>query len=197
MWANVSVSGEASIDEKDEGSGPRPAPPDFASVYDAHFAALWRSARALGIPPDAVDDVLQDVFIVVHRRLPSFEGRAQIRTWLTKILVRVVSTHRRRHRRKGGLDELPDELRDERDAGPHEHTARREAARMLMDILDAMDEDQRTVFVLAEIEQMPVPEIATAIGENTSTTYSRLRLARKDYDRQLARLRARDEWRRS
>jgi RNA polymerase sigma-70 factor (ECF subfamily) len=68
---------------------------------------------------------------------------------------------------------------------------------MLMDILDAMDEDQRTVFVLAEIEQMPVPEIATAIGENTSTTYSRLRLARKDYDRQLARLRARDEWRRS
>lgn len=179
-----------------EAEKPALAPPlDFAAVYDAHFAALWRNARALGIPPDAVDDVLQDVFIVVHRRLPAFDGRGQLRTWLTKILVRVVATHRRRYRRKGGHDELPEDVRDERELGPHDQTARREAARMLLRILDAMDEDQRAVFVLAEIEHMAVPEIAVAIGEKVNTTYSRLRLARREYERQLARLRARDEWR--
>lgn len=194
MWADVSTGGAERAKVEDAASAPVP-PPDFAAVYDAHFASLWRSARALGIPADAVDDVLQDVFIVVHRRLPSFEGRAQIRTWLTKILVRVVATHRRRHRRKGGLDALPEDVRDERETGPHDLAARREAARLLMEILDAMDDDQRAVFVLAEIEQMPVPEIASAIGENLSTTYSRLRLARADYARHLARLRARDEWR--
>lgn len=194
MWANVSERATDPAPPEDA-SGARPTPPEFAAVYDAHFASLWRSARALGIPEHAVADVLQDVFIVVHRRLPSFEGRAQVRTWLAKILVRVVATHRRRHRRKGGLGELPEDLRDEREAGPHEHVARREAARLLMEILDAMDQDQRTVFVLAEIEQLPVPEIATAIGENLSTTYSRLRLARRDYERHLARVRARDDWR--
>jgi RNA polymerase sigma-70 factor, ECF subfamily len=195
MWADVSVRTAQPSDQASVAAPP--APLDFAAVYEAHFDGLWRSARALGIPAHAVDDVLQDVFIVVHRRLPEFEGRAQLRTWLTKILVRVVSTHRRTHRRKGGLGELPDDLRDERDAGPHEHTARREAVRLLEQILDAMDEDQRTVFVLAEIEQIPVPEIASAIGENLSTTHSRLRLARKDYERHLTRLRARDEWRRT
>jgi RNA polymerase sigma-70 factor (ECF subfamily) len=195
MWANVSMRSVQSMER--EGQTPAALPLDFAAVYDAHFASLWRSARALGIPPDAVDDVLQDVFIVVHRRLPSFEGRAQVRTWLTKILVRVVATHRRRHRRKGGHDELPEDVRDEAEMGPQEQTARREAARLLLEILDTMDDDRRAVFVLAEIEQMPVSEIAIAIGENVNTTHSRLRLARRDYERHLARLRARDEWRRA
>lgn len=172
--------------------------PDFKTVYDTHVTSLWRNARALGIPEHAVEDVLQDVFVVVHRRLPEFEGRAQLRTWLVKILLRVVSSYRRRHRRKGaGLDELSDDVRDESEPGPHEQTARREAVALLAKILDAMDEDQRTVFVLAEIEQLAVPEIATAIGENLSTTYSRLRLARKSYEKHLARVRARDDWRRA
>lgn len=193
MWGQVSA--RESSPEVPAETRPRVPVPDFDSVYEQHVDALWRSARALGIPEHAVDDVLQDVFVVVHRRLPEFEGRAQVRTWLMKILVRVVSTHRRRHRRKGGLDELPEEMKDEREAGPHEQAARREAAVLLGKILDAMDEDQRTVFVLAEIEQLPVPEIAQALGENPSTIYSRLRLARRDYEKHLARLRARDEWR--
>ncbi len=192
MWGEVNA--RESSPEATSAARARVEVPDFREVYEKHVTSLWRGARALGIPEHAVEDVLQDVFVVVHRRLPEFEGRAALRTWLMKILVRVVATHRRRHRRKGGHDELPD-VPDEREAGPHEHAARREAAVLLQKILDAMDEDQRTVFVLAEIEQLPVPEIAIAIGENVNTTYSRLRLARRDYETQLARLRARDEWR--
>lgn len=176
-------------------STPAFTPPSFDEVYDAHFDFLWRSARALGVPVSAVDDLLQDVFVVVHRRLPEFEGRAALRTWLTRILVRVIAQHRRRFRRKEDHARLPDEVLDEGGAGPHEEVERAEAVALLGQILDAMDEDQRTVFVLAEIEQMPVPEIAQVIEVNVNTVYSRLRLARREYERQLARVRARDAWR--
>jgi RNA polymerase sigma-70 factor (ECF subfamily) len=66
---------------------------------------------------------------------------------------------------------------------------------LLSQILGAMDEDQRVVFVLAEVEQLPVPEIAASLETNVNTVYSRLRLARKDYEKHLARIRAKDEWR--
>ncbi|WP_236606699.1 RNA polymerase sigma factor [Sandaracinus amylolyticus] len=169
--------------------------PSFDEVYDAHVDFLWRSARALGVPPTAIDDVLQDVFVVVHRRLPEFEGRAAMRTWLARILVRVIQEHRRRFRRKQDHAELPDDVVDATSAGPHEEVARAQAVRLLGEILSAMTEEQRTVFVLAEIEQMPVPEIATALDVNVNTVYSRLRLARREYERHLARLRAKDAWR--
>jgi RNA polymerase sigma-70 factor (ECF subfamily) len=171
-------------------------PPSFDEVYEAHVDYLWRSARGLGVPAAAVDDVLQDVFLVVHRRLPEFEGRSSVRTWLTRILVRVVSEHRRRFRRKErGHDELVEDALDTHQPTPHDELARRQAVRLLGEILEAMDDDQRVVFVLAEIEQVPVPEIAASLEVNVNTVYSRLRLARKDYQKHLARLRAKDAWR--
>ena len=169
--------------------------PTFAEVYEAHFAALWRSARALGVPESACDDVLQEVFIIVHRKLGEFEGRAAVRTWLVRILVNVVSEQRRRFRRKEDHEELPEEVRDSRVSGPLEALARAEAVRVLAKILATLDDDQRTVFVLAELEQLPVPEIAAALNVSANTVYSRLRLARAEYERQVARVRARDEWR--
>lgn len=170
-------------------------PPSFEQIYEEQVAFLWRSARALGVPPSAIDDVLQDVFVVVHRRLPEFQGDQGIRTWVARILVHVVREHRRRFRRKEDHAALPEDVADASSRGPHETLARSEAARLLAAILDAMDEDQRTVFVLAEIEQMPAPEIAAALDVNLNTVYSRLRLARRDYERHLARLRAKDAWR--
>lgn len=174
----------------------RPVLPTFDEVYETHVDYLWRSARALGVAPSGIDDVLQDVFLVVHRRLHEFEGRAAVRTWLTRILMRVVAERRRRFRRKeGSHTELAEDAIDSHVPTPHDELARTEAVRLLASILDAMDDDQRTVFVLAEIEQIPVPEIAEALQVNVNTVYSRLRLARKDYEKHLARLRAKDDWR--
>lgn len=170
-------------------------PPSFDEVYEKQVDFLWRSARSLGVPPSAIDDVLQDVFLVVHRRLCEFEGRASIRTWLVRILVRVISQHRRRFRRKEDLAELPDEVIDARGGDPYDEVARVQAVRMLETILDSMDPDQRTVFVLAEVEQLPVPEIADALEVKLNTAYSRLRLARRTYERELTRIRAKDGWR--
>ena len=78
------------------------------------------------------------------------------------------------------------------DEGPHELAARSEGRRVLEHLLDALDDDKREVFVLAELEQMSAPEIAEALEMNLNTVYSRLRVARQEFDEALARHRARD-----
>jgi RNA polymerase sigma-70 factor (ECF subfamily) len=177
------------------------APPvAFADVYREHFGFVWRSARALGIPGAALDDVVQEVFVVVHRRLPEFENRSSLRTWVSGIVLHVARRHRRTLGRKsphelaldGPID--PETLRSNaRD--PYETTALAEDARLLQRLLDQLDDDKREVLVLAELEELPVPEIADVLGLKLNTAYSRLRLARAEFDQALARHRAQDRWR--
>ena len=73
--------------------------------------------------------------------------------------------------------------------------AEREAVRTLHTILDELDDEKREVFVLAELEQMTVPEIADAVEANVNTVYSRLRAARREFDQAVLRHRAREQWR--
>src|SRR5688500_20226670 len=80
--------------------------PPFEAVYEQLFDFVWRSARRLGVADAAVDDVVQETFLVVHRRLPGFEGRSTVKTWVFAIVLRVVSDWRRTQRRKGGLASL-------------------------------------------------------------------------------------------
>jgi len=191
----AALAGQVPSGRGEAGAAPF-VPPSFDEVYEAHVDYLWRAARGMGVSPSQVDDVLQDLFVVVHRRLPEFEGRASMKTWLTRILVRVVSEHRRRFRRKeSGHDELVEDALDTQQPTPEGEVARNQALALLSQILASMDEDQRIVFVLAEIEQVGVPEIAASLEVNVNTVYSRLRLARKDYEKHLARIRAKDDWR--
>jgi RNA polymerase sigma-70 factor, ECF subfamily len=170
----------------------------FDQVYEDHFSFVWRNVRGLGVAPSGVEDVVQDVFVVVHRRLGEFDGtRASMRTWLFGILRRVVSDHRRTQRRKPAQfgtkegDAEVETLTDNQRMGPHESAARAEAVRVLSQMLDSLDDDKREVFVLAEIEQMSVPEIAQAIDINVNTAYARLRAARKDFEDAVQRHHAR------
>jgi RNA polymerase sigma-70 factor (ECF subfamily) len=173
---------------------------DFDAVYDACFDFVWRNARRLGVPEAQVDDAVQEVFLVVHRRLAEFEGRSSVKTWVFGILAKVASDHRRSVRRKspharsgGGVvdaDSVPDE-----EASPDARMARSEGVRLLHKLLDELDDDKRAVFVLAELEQMTAPEIAEALGLNLNTVYARLRTARLDFDQAAQRERARDTWR--
>jgi RNA polymerase sigma-70 factor (ECF subfamily) len=164
---------------------------DFTAVYDEHFAFVWRSLRRLGVPERLLDDAAQDVFIVVHRRLGEFEGRSTLRSWLFAIARRVAHDHRRRVGRKERTEELPEAVVDPRGATPAGDAERAEAVRALHEILGAMADDKREVFVLAELEQMTVPEIADAIGANVNTVYSRLRVARQAFEQAVARRLAR------
>lgn len=171
--------------------GAPPAVLEFTGVYDEHFAFVWRSMRRLGVPDRLLDDAAQDVFIVVHRRLAEFEGRSSLKSWLFAIARRVAHDHRRRIGRKERTEELPETLVDPRSVTPAHDAERAQAVRTLHEILGSMDDDKREVFVLAELEQMTVPEIADAIGANVNTVYSRLRVARTAFDQAVQRWQAR------
>lgn len=178
-------------------TSPRPVVPSFEEVYEQCFDFVWRNARRLGVAEAAVDDVVQEVFVVVYRRLADFEGRSSLKTWIFGILLRVVSDWRRSRRRKGGhasLDAIaPDgEMLDEKALCPIGALEQAEAVRLLHRLLAQLDEDKRAVFVLAELEETTAPEIAEALGIPVNTVYSRLRAARLEFDRALARQRARE-----
>lgn len=180
--------GEASGDE----TAAR-ARPSFDDVYEQTFDFAWRSARRLGVAESAIDDVVQDAFLVVHRRLPEFEGRSSPKTWVFAILLRVVSEHRRTLRRKGGHAELPDpDALAGSGAEPGAALEQREASALLHALLDTLDDEKRTVLVLADLEEMGAPEIAQALSIPVNTVYSRLRAAREAFERALVRHRARE-----
>lgn len=163
--------------------------PSFDELYETYFDVVWRNARALGVPSSVRDDLVQEVFIVVHRKLASFEGRSSIRTWILGILVYAARNHRRKVKHSASEEPLHDELVDERES-PSDHAERVEAERAFFRVLDSMREEQRAVFVLAEVEQLSIPEIASSLSINLNTAYSRLRLARQQFNRAVEDIRA-------
>jgi RNA polymerase sigma-70 factor, ECF subfamily len=164
------------------------------AIYEEHFDFVWRSLRRLGVPLSAVDDAAQDVFVVVHRRLSEFEGKSRLKTWLFSIALNVAQHYRRalaRRPQEFGR-ELDEEFVDVGSASPQDETLRAEAARLVQSLLESLDDEKRAVLVLAHLEQMPAPEIAEALGIPLNTVYSRLRLARRQFDAALRRHDARD-----
>jgi RNA polymerase sigma-70 factor (ECF subfamily) len=168
----------------------------FEQLYEQQLDFVCRSVRRLGVDEGSVDDVVQQVFIVVHRRLTEFEGRSSIKTWLFSILLHAVRAWKRTQRRKsphrdsGATD--PDTLVDTQVANnPERALERAEASRMIEDLLESLDGDKRVVFVMAELEQMTATEITEATGMDAKTVYSRLRAARTDFERAAAQMRRR------
>ncbi len=178
-----------------------PTLPPFEVIYDEHFDLVFRNIRRLGVPEALVDDAVQEVFLVVYRRMGQFEGRSSLKTWIFSIVTRVASDHRRTLRRKSPHARNPemaveaDEVADERIEGPHERLERMEGVQLLHRLLDQLEDEKRIVLVFAELEGMTAPEIADTLGENVNTVYARLRAARREFEQAVARERARDTWR--
>jgi RNA polymerase sigma-70 factor (ECF subfamily) len=150
---------------------------ELAAIYAEHFQFVWRSLRRMGGNPEELDDMTQDVFLVVARRLEEFRGQSSIRTWLFAIAANVLRSHRRahsRHRRRvaaygstlQGLART--DTMECRDAGA-----------ILAQLLAQLDEDKRAVYVLIELEGLTAVEVAGGLGVNVNTIYTRIRAARK------------------
>ena len=171
--------------------------PSFEDVYDEHAEMVWRSLRRLGVPEASVDDALQEVFLVVHRRLPEFEGRSSLKTWLFGIVLGVARNQRRSVRRRAPegvlASEVDDELPSPSNRNPEGNAQSAEAVRTLYALLDELDEDKRQVFVMADLEEMTAPEIAAALKLNVNTVYARIRAARLGFEQAVARFRSKEE----
>ena len=149
--------------------------PSFAEVFRDHARYLWRALLGLGVRPGDVDDVCQEVFLIVHRRLPEFDGHA-LRSWLYAICLRVASEYRRsaRVRRELSVEQVPD---SEAPAGQFGAVLNRQLSERLLATLDRLDDDKRAAFVLYEIEELALKEVAAALGCPLQTAYSRLTAA--------------------
>lgn len=153
----------------------------FRAFFDAEFRYVWNTLRYLGVRPADVQDVGQDVFLTVHRKLAAGEVPRSTRSWLFAFCYHAASNYRQlaQHRREAVGEEPPDAPDSARDAEAH-LAAHQEAARVAT-VLDGLDLDRRTVLVSHDMDGIPIPEIADALGIPVNTAYSRLRLARRDF----------------
>lgn len=170
------------------------APTALTDVYRAHARYVWRVLRHCGVPDADLDDAVQETFLVVFRRLPELEARAALRTWIYAVAVRVASTRRRSARREAARREKAGaQLHATLSADPEAALSKLEAARLVDQLLDGLDTAKRTVFVLAELEGVKVPEISRILGVNPRTVHSRLRLARERFGSELRRMQAHEQ----
>jgi RNA polymerase sigma-70 factor (ECF subfamily) len=164
----------------------------FEELYDRHFDFVWSTLRRIGVPAADLPDVTQEVFVVVHRRLPEFEQRAKLTTWLFQICLYAARDRRRRaHVRREVADgKSIDALVAPGDCADR-LLERRDDLLLFESVLDGMNADQREVFVMFELAELTGEEISAMLRIPLATAYSRLRLAREAFRRGVVRVMAR------
>lgn len=164
--------------------------PRFEDLFSEHYGFVCRTLQAMGVDPASVEDLAQDVFIVLHRRLHDYDPARDMRSWLWGIARRTLSTHQRTQRRaQRKIHALPE---PDAAASPDDALDRHRSAQRVRKALDSLGEAHREVFVLTELEGMAAPEIVEATGIKLNTVYSRLRHARSRFAKAMERERVRE-----
>ena len=162
-------------------------------VYTLHANFVWRTLQHLGVRPADLEDLGQEVFVIVHRRLTTFDGRSKLTTWLFGICLNLVQRHRRRaYLRLEFLYAEPPERVDPET--PEQLYAGEEARLRLERLLTKLSPERRATFLLFEVEGVSCEEIAELTSVPVGTVYSRLHLARKHVAATAARLRRAGKW---
>ena len=159
-----------------------------AVLFRDHAEFVWRVVQRFGVPRAEAEDAVQEVFLVVAKRLETYEERGAIRAWLVAI-ARQVAQHdqRARFRRDRKARALPPPPAA---ADPHRLLEQSRAVAFVQNFLAALPQDHALVFYLAEVEGLTVPEIAGSLDENVNTIYGRLRAARQRFEARVQRTRS-------
>lgn len=155
--------------------------PSFDEVYSSCFPRVFRLARGLGVSAEAVDDVCQETFLVVHRRLHEFEGRSKITTWVSAICIGVVRNWRRTQQRKGAGFALRTQVTDPDCISGRDHSEQLATVLHVTSLLDTLSPEKREVLLLSDMEGMSAREIGELLDLNANTVTSRLRAARIEF----------------
>jgi RNA polymerase sigma-70 factor (ECF subfamily) len=161
---------------------------ELATLFHAHFDLVWRTVRRLGVPPAAIDDAAQEVFVIASRKLDVIEPGKE-RAFLYAIAMRVASDARRANNRRGTPVAVEDSLVDAAPS-PEDLLDQKRAREHLDALIARMPDDLRDVFVLYELEGLTMAEIATALELAPGTVASRLRRARELFATLVARIEA-------
>jgi RNA polymerase sigma-70 factor (ECF subfamily) len=173
--ASPSPDGAASVD----------SPATFAEVFARFGDYVPALLRRLGVAPSEIPDVAQEVFTVVHQKLPTFRGDSSLKTWLCGISLRLASNYRRRAwvRRLVVFGEVEQHAVA---ADGFDRLELQERVLRLEAALEQLPAKQREVFVLFEIEELSMAEIALALRCPEKTAYTRLYAARRAMTKKLA-----------
>jgi RNA polymerase sigma-70 factor (ECF subfamily) len=172
------------LDGRAEGAlGARVATLTLEEVYREHFDFVYRKAARLGGPGFDAEDAAQEVFMIVARKLDTFDGSSAMTTWLYGIMLNVVRRARRKLRLKLLLERGGPSAEDE--APSLDRAEVNEAKKIAYRVLDKMKSKHRDVFILSELEGLTCEEIAQAVGCKTETVWSRLHYARKEFSRRV------------
>jgi RNA polymerase sigma-70 factor (ECF subfamily) len=153
-------------------------------VYRQHFDFVYRKAARLGGPGFDAEDAAQEVFMVVSRKLGTFNGTSAITTWLYGITLNIVRRQRRRARLKR-LFERNETHAAEEQVVELDRAEVGEAKRLAWQILDKLSAKHREVFILSEFEGLSCEEIGMLVGCKVETVWSRLHYARKEFAERL------------
>jgi RNA polymerase sigma-70 factor (ECF subfamily) len=176
----------------DPGTSPRGERARLPSLSNDDLSYVWFSLRRLGVPERDLEDVAQDVVVVFYQRAGDFDPARPLRPWLFGIAARVAANHVRlaRHTREHlAGDGMPEPADDAPAAEAKLETE--EARRLVIQCLQVLDPDRRAVFVMHDIDGIPIPEVAAVLSIPLNTAYSRLRLAREQFKATLQRERLR------
>lgn len=167
----------------------RPAPFDLGAVYEREFDWVWHTLRRLGVAPRNLPDVTHDVFVVVHQRAFTYDPTRPLRAWLFGVSFRVARDHLNlgRNRRESVGEAV--EVVDPAPSQDH-HVAQSQARDLVIAALQSLDLDRRAVFIQHDLEELPMREIADALGVPAKTLYARLAVAREQFTAAVRRLRA-------
>jgi RNA polymerase sigma-70 factor (ECF subfamily) len=164
-------------------------PSALEQLVSAHFDALWRFLRRLGVPDCDVDDCVQEVLVVAARRLADIEPGRE-RAFLFGTAVSIARTLRRtRQRRRELVDEALAEFADP-GPGPDAAVDIGRGRRLLDAVLDQLPTELRAIFVLYELEELTMAEIANLLALPPGTVASRLRRARRRFEKKVRALEA-------
>jgi RNA polymerase sigma-70 factor (ECF subfamily) len=168
-----------------------PAIPALADVFDRHLDYVWNVLRRLDVREGDLEDVAHDVFLKVHTKLAEYDPARPIRPWLFGFAFRVAADEMRLARNRVEVVGLPLEPVDAGRRADQQMEVDDER-RLVEAALQSVDIERRAVLLMHDVDEVPIPEIARALGINMNTAYSRLRLARKELATAVTRLRRKE-----
>jgi RNA polymerase sigma-70 factor (ECF subfamily) len=172
---------------------------DLVGIYASQKDFVWLTLQRMGVRRPDLEDVFQDVFVIAHRRLHTYDPDAKLSAWLYGICLRSLAAHRRRAFRRRERAEDMDasaappgtEHWHAQIEAPDERLRQLERQATLSDLLDTLDPDHRVVVVMFEVEDHSCAHIADLIGVPVGTVHSRLYTARRKLAQAAGRLRHR------